>query len=249
MHGIIFTPNKNTKRDKNTGKLRPDYTGAFKPEAQRFAEFWGMTWANIVKIDVDKSKKEMRRDVCNAIVESTKNGRKLRVIAFFCHGWKTGIQLGFDTKNVGVLAHVLKNRVVKNVVVPLYCCSTGRDSDSEISDDIDPGFVGGDGGFADVLRDMLCAETNAIRCRVVAHVTAGHTTLNPWVRYFEGANMPFGGTGGFWVVRPKGPLWRKWIRWLRGKDPKNLKRLVGNAYGFPFLSAEYIRDELINRKG
>ena len=68
--------------------------------------------------------------------------------------------------------------------------------------------------FADELRDALC-RAGAIENRVFGHTTAGHTTNNPHARFFDGSNMAEGGTGGYWIARPGGPLWRKWAKYLR----------------------------------
>ena len=72
---------------------------------------------------------------------------------------------------------------------------------------------GGDGGFADALRDAL--SERGVTGHVDAHVTTGHTTRNPHVRrfYCDGAAA---GTGGDWLVAPGSPKWRRWVTALKG---------------------------------
>lgn len=230
MKGVIFTPDRNTKR--------ADYTGAFLPEALAYAKVHGLPDSCIVPVDITANARAKRLAVIDAIQHHGDAQEGLDAVAFFCHGWKHGIQLGFERQDTDTLARVLRPYAKSSLSVPLYACSTGRDGDWQIADDMDPDTIGGDGGFADELRDSLCAEAYAVRCRVLAHVTAGHTTLNPWVRFFDGNNMPYGGSGGYWPIRPHGPLWRAWVRWLREDS---------NRFWMPHCSLEQIRADVTRR--
>lgn len=217
MKGICFTPDRNVKL--------ADYTAVFAPEAAAFAKLHGIPKSAIVAVDITKSERAMRAHVFEAIAREGQAQGGLDTVAFFCHGFARGLQLGFALRHVDELAKALKPYASDSIVVPLYACSTARDTDGDYSDDLDPNALGGDGGFADQLRDALCAEAHAIHCRVVAHVTAGHATVNPWVRIFEGRGQPYGGVGGQWLVKPKGPMWKRWIEWLRKGQ---------NRFLFPF---------------
>jgi hypothetical protein len=116
-------------------------------------------------------------------------------------------------------------------VVALYCCSTGAASSADAYAEF-----GGDGGFADRLRDALCVA-GGVHCTVDAHTTAGHTTMNPYVRRFEGRGSRVGGVGGFDLVSPKsGDLWRRWRRALRETSLR---------YRFPVMSVAEIHDWLL----
>jgi len=238
MNGLIFLPDRNTKRDKKTGKLKPDYTGAFLPEAIAFSKHHSIESSNIVEVDVSLRRRDMRNFICDKIKE---HESPLDVVAFFCHGLKNSIQLGFSVHNLSMLIDAMESRVMPDVVIALFCCSAARDLDSEIQDDKSVNVISGDGGFADTFRDLLCKKTNAIDCRVVAHVTAGHTTINPWVKYFDGNGSKTGGYGGKWLVEPKSRLWKKWIRVLKNKN--SLLR-----YRYLFYSIARVRMELEGKK-
>lgn len=237
MKGVIFTPNKNVKR--------ADYTGAFLPEARGFADEHGIDRSEIIAIDIADSKAKMRAAVCRGIHEAAERQGALDTVAFFCHGWKEGMQLGFKIEHIPELSQACKDTCTEEVVMPFYACSTARDDDRSIADDQDPdNTMGGDGGFADEVRDGLCADAHLTYCRVVGHVTAGHSTFNPWVRLFDGAGMPYGGTGGYWIVRPKGPLWRRWFMWLREQNAARKDR--DNQFKFPFMSLDDIRAAVVD---
>jgi hypothetical protein len=194
---LAFAPMWNTKK--------ADATGAFQPEAKRFLERHVLPKENLILIDNKQSAVAMREQVLDALA-SPRDGSCLDVgIAFFCHGYKSGIQFGFTNSNVKTLASVMAVYGGSSVIAPLYACDTGRDADRDRTDDLSG--IGGDGGFADMLRDALC-EYGSVGCVVDAHTTAGHTTRNPYVRRFEG--QIGGGMGGYYLVAPRSKLWSKW---------------------------------------
>lgn len=186
---------------------RKDWSGAFWPEAKRFTP-------DVVQVPLrgERHMPEQRTQIVDAI-------RAVRptVVAFFCHGLTRGIELGFRRPQAGELAAVLAEVGCDRVA--LYCCSTGGG----------PG-IGGDGGFADCLRDAMC-RAGLVDCRVVAHVTAGHATMNPRKRFFEGLGSPVGGIGGMDVVRPRSALWSRWCRRLRDTDDPLRFQLVEMTVG------------------
>lgn len=184
---------------------RKDVTGAFRPEALEFARIHGGVASSI---DNRQSADRMRADVL-ATLEAA---GPVAAVAFFCHGWASGIQLGFRLPQVMELAEAIADVCPSGApIVPLYCCSTASG--------LRRSAPGGDGGFADRLRDALCV-VGATGCRVIAHSTAGHTTRNPWVRDFSG---PEAAVGGSWLVEPWGPEWRRWVRTLRGPGDERLR--------------------------
>ena len=148
---------------------------------------------------------------------------RVSVVAFFCHGWPEGVQTGFMLGHVRLLAGSLASVCGGGeLTVALYCCSTGADDDGLETDERAPG-PGGDGGFANRLRDELCDL--GVRATVFAHSTAGHTTRNPWVRVFR----PDRRAGGEWLVTPGGPLWAAWLRALKYTDVRLKFPLVTQA--------------------
>lgn len=166
-----------------------------------------------------------------AVLEPLRTYRDLHTFAMFCHGWHHGIQAGFRNHNIPELAHELKAVAAKDLTVVLYCCSTGADGDGDQQDERIPG-VGGDGGFADRLRDALCEL--GVRATVFAHSTPGHTTRNPWVRMFS----PDERFGGRFLVERESPLWPAWLRSLHGGNMR---------FRFPYLTQEQLHAELATK--
>jgi len=189
---------------------RHDATGAFIPEAKRFLKYHAQPNSCLHLIDNHLSKARMYPAVRRVIDDppSAFSG-----IAFFCHGYRTGIQFGITTKNMTPLTDVIAGYSEEDVAVTCYCCDVARDSDRHRQDDLET--MGGDGGFCDELRDHLCVS-GAVMCVVDGHTTAGHTTRNPDVRRFLGAGSDEGGVGGHYIVaRAKRQLFKKWRQALR----------------------------------
>lgn len=200
MTAICFVPKFNAK-----GKR--DVTGAFLPAAQMWAKYHG---GKMVTVDNSLPFATRKFQVLEAL--EAMPPRFLRV-AFFCHGWEKGIQLGFTLKDVGTLAAAFQRHTDDGVQITIFGCLTGSGVEKEAP--------GGDGGFADELRDALC-RAGLARCRVDAHTTAGHATENPHVRRFDGLGSPVGGSGGQWIVAPKSGLWSKWRQKLKLEDKSKL---------------------------
>jgi hypothetical protein len=219
IHDVIaFAPKFNTKG-------RKDATGAFQPEARAFLKFHEQPTEHLFLIDNTSSPEAMRQAVISALKEF---GDPLCGVAFFCHGTRRGIQLGFDFQTAAALASAIYPDP-GHLSVPLYACDTGRDRDANRLDDLEA--IGGDGGFADMLRDALCRD-GISGCNVDAHTTAGHTTRNPNVRRFRGASAA-GGPGGYYIVPQRSRNWKTWRKML----------LTTFRYEFPFLDDDdiYVR--------
>jgi len=153
---LAFTPQFNTP-----GKR--DVTGAFLPEARAFVRL-AQKGSELVAIDNRKAVPARRKQVLAAI--EARSGKGFTSVAFFCHGLRSSIQLGFRSLLAPQLAAAVTHLTdgAEDVVVPLYCCSTGADHDGDALGA--PGT--GDHSFADRLRDALCAA-GAPHCRVTAH--------------------------------------------------------------------------------
>lgn len=175
--------------------------GPGSPEFRRQAAAWSHSpWGGpVIELKVSSLKPPLRfAKVVDVLMPHRAAGGR---VAIFCHGWANGLQL-VPMVRIRDLAHILAEH--RAPVVTLYACSTA-----------DGPATGGDGGFADRLRDALCAA-GAVACRVDAHATAGHATRNPYVRRFEGMGVATGGVGGQWIVTPKSALWGPWARALKG---------------------------------
>jgi len=204
-------------------KGKRDATRAFIPEAHRFIDYWesqGLS-GRVVCVDNRATNPVRRSEMIHAIAGTG----QLRHLAIFAHGWRTGIQFGFRRNHLAALArHLDAVAVDDSLVVTLYCCSTAQ------------GAAGGDGGFADELRDALC-ERGLMACRVDAHTNKGHTTRNPYVRRFEGEGSSYGGQGGHPIVRPRGKHWARWKAALRDRDDPL-------RYRFPQMGTAEVHDWL-----
>lgn len=218
---LVISPNAN--------HVKNDAVGAFIPEAKAFARFHGYDPNAVVKHFSPHGSYAARRASCDAHLRALRV--EIHTLAFVCHGFRRGIQAGYQLGQIADLVSLLKGRLSPAGRVILYACDTARDSDEDTKDDRLPG-PGGDGGFADALRDR--AEAEGMPITVYAHTTAGHATQNPYVRVFEPGG---GGAGGHWLIDPGEPVFRQWGRALR--DPSNTLR-----YRFPYLTSEDIRREL-----
>lgn len=232
---LAFAPLHN-----NPGKKDADY---FQSRARAFCQIHG---GKVVIFDDLQSMHRRAADVLAAITAYS-GPTKLVCVAFFNHGWARGIEAGFDLRasmgmSPAVLADALSKKAGAGVIVPLYACSTADDPATPGPTEDTDGAPGGDGGFADQLRDALC-KRGLTNCRVDAHDVKGDTTLNPRVRRFEGDGSFVGGYGGKWIVPPKlelagrevpNPLFAKWTAALkRGLDME-----------FPFLGTDEIERRL-----
>lgn len=215
MNALILAPMRNTPGKKDADE--------FRREARAFCKANGLR-EELCLFDNGADLSDRRADVLRH-VQAAEAG--LDVVVFACHGWPDGVQAGFRCEHVRGLARELKEVAAPVLTVLLYCCSTGADQDPATDETAEPG-PGGDGGFADRLRDELGAL--GVQATVYAHSTAGHCTRNPRVRIF----LPHERAGGHWVVSPDSPLWPKWRQYLQGDG----------RFTYPFLSAAELEAEL-----
>lgn len=215
MNALIFVPWQDTPGVNPESGFPYRDAKEFQREAHNFALVHDIPAERVVLFDNAKLR-AVRRFV---VLDHLQRHQGLDCVAFFCHGWRDGIQAGFGTKDVPQLARALHEACVPGASLPLYCCSTAR------------GGAGGDGGFADTLRDALSGLLPG--AKIDAHTTPGHTTRNPHVRRFVvGAKAE---TGGEWLVDPaEGARFQKWRRVLQGDA----------RFQFPFMTTEAIRAAL-----
>lgn len=199
---------------------RPDLR-EFEAEAKKFCEFHRVPASNIFAVPANTPTASRRAQTIKALQKAKSVDR----IVFFGHGWKNGIQLGWNINNTWELIEEwvrLKQCEVRPIEIVLYACSTADGSS-------DPGDrVGTQGGFADKLRDCLCNRD--VIGHVVAHRTAGHTTRNPFLVRCESKGTESGST--YWLVEPQSDLWHTWIERLGRTQFR---------YQAPFLSIDVIR--------
>lgn len=221
-NALVFTG------DRNAPDKPADYTGAFLPEALAFMRHHGISTSNHLRVDLGKVENVRRQQVYDFIRRKTTEFGVINSYVFFCHGLTRKIQLGIRIPDLENFANLVKNSAgpgATAVTIALYCCSTGDG----------PG-VGGDNGFADLLRDALC-KVGLVNSVVMAHVVSGHTTKNSQKKLFEGRGSPVGGTGGTWIVAPKSELSKKWRTAVTGTSSLRFR--------VPFMTIEEIHKELV----
>lgn len=160
----------------------------FLPEARRFAKYLQKRGADVTLalFDVKNLRLQRRNDILRQAYP-----RPYQHAAVFCHGWESGLQCGVaPTDWVPLLAGPAPCRLT------LFACSAGEG----------PG-VGGEGGYADRVREVLCAAGTI--GTVLAHRTAGHATLNPTWALFASETPD---DGGVHLANFADPKWRAWLK-------------------------------------
>lgn len=210
---VVFTPDRNSPP-------KQDYTGAFKPCGELLAKHLIATVVPIPVPTVDPSSLTIAPGAKQAgferagriVVQAIERYRPAHLV-MLCHGWSTGLQLGFrskkqrgrDAENLDALLDRLVDLRLEGVLksVCLFACSAGDEPGSE---DSSPGT--GDGSFADLIRDQTGAP-------VLAHWTVGHATRNPDLIFFDSPS----GVGGKAVMRGT-PLYRNTVKLITGAGAK-----------------------------
>ncbi len=211
---LLLLPDRNVKEH--------DWSGAFRVEASRTAALYQVPPEMIVQIDVGQTRVARLHQLLNAIEQRDGLAR----VDVYCHGWKGGLQLGPRIEDAGDLARMLAPRARPDLAVALYACSAGGGEDP----DGEGPAPGGEGGFADALRDALVAEGLA-GAHVDAHTIVGHCCRNPFVRRFSAATA----LGGEWLIAPEDPLFLAWRKRLRETDLR---------LRYPLMSPQAIRNEV-----
>jgi len=216
---LVFYSNTNTKG-------RNDASGAFIPEAKAFATHHQVPDENFVGMKLIGNTLSLRRQLVLERIVLHKG--KLDAIAFFGHGWPSGIQFGFNKSHIEGLVSIMRPSCYSHVKVLLYACWTAE-NETKDKDHNNVG-VGTDNGFADMLRDEM-ARKGMIYGWVDGHKTAGHTSWNPYAVRFHCRNVKDyakGAVGGCWLVQPGSTIWKEWVAKLR-----NAK--TGLRYDYPFM--------------
>jgi len=227
---LVLYSNKNSR-----GKH--DATGAFIPEAKKFAKLHAVPKENVIGMKLVGVPKWKRKERTLNIIHNAGTYRDLDAIACFGHGWPNGIQFGLTRPDISTLCALLKRKAAKDLKIVLYAC-LAAENDVRDSKRVELGPAT-DGGFADELRDQMVRECIKYGW-VDGHKTAGHTSWNPYlVRFRCDAVMSelCGAVGGAWLVQPGSEYWSKWISKLK-------VNAAGMRYRFPFMSELQIKAEL-----
>lgn len=193
-------------------KGKHDATGAFIPYEQKFSKLHGVPVNNRTGINCVNLSRNKRRGLVFDAILSAGRSEKIDAIAFFCHGWPSGLQVGLNCSELPGFTELLKSTCARDVKIILYACLAAENDvrDSERRR-LGPAT---DGGFADTLRDLMSAK-GLTDGHVDAHKTAGNALWNPFVVRFPCQIRPEHAypelyTGGAWLVEPGSEYWHKW---------------------------------------
>lgn len=214
---ILHCPYNTPGRNPETGRVWRD-GDEFISEAIAYKHFHGTPGSLMFAIDNRQKPAERFCRTLQCLHPRDGIERRLSALTVFCHGFRTGLQIGVDMSNLQEFCEALALTSAPELTVTLYACSAGADADLDVVDETVTG-PGGIGGFADMLCDML--GSMKVRARVLAHATRGHCTRNPYVREFH----PDIRRGGDWLVDPIDRRWRLWRQALEGELRFRLPRL------------------------
>lgn len=207
---LVLLPDRNSPP-------KHDYTGAFRPASRELAKRGAIVREIAVPVvdaatlTISGAAKqrgfERAADLCMDAIGEVQPAH----LVFLCHGWSTGLQLGFrskkqkgeDSRNFRALLDLLYDQRSAGTLhsVCMLACSAGDEPASAKSS---PGT--GDNSIADAIRDFCGVP-------VVAHWTVGHAVHNPDLICFDASEVPL--VGGTAIVRGT-KLYRNARRLLRG---------------------------------
>jgi hypothetical protein len=203
---LIFTETANRKGKRDGDEFRMQANGLF--------NHWAVD-GKIAKCDQKRVGKWSRNEKKQYVLNTLSACRNLKRLAFFCHGTPKGISLGFSVANVRELARAIAAACGTNVVyIGLYACLTGRGNfwggtkNHKNLEDRKEKVVTKREGFA----MLLCKELDdlGIHAVITAHLTAGHTTYNPYKVRIE--------RNGVYITRRRlthSTPRKDWINWIK----------------------------------
>ncbi len=184
----------------------------FGKEARLFAKCHNVPREDVIPVSTFQPLMMRRWKVMREMKK--REGMEYGSIVFFCHGWKHKLQLIGKEVSIPALAkrihHITGDYYV---TVVLYACSCAATN-----------------GFAERLRDKLYQDD----CDVIGHTNSGHTTRNPWVRYYT-KRLRYKKRRFMLVNRYTEP-WDAWYMHLRTDEDFRFR--------FPFMSPKQIAIEL-----
>jgi hypothetical protein len=191
---IVFYTSTNSPNKK-------DSTGAFIPEAKKFADYHG----DVILVPV-KCRGNTRDQRAQVVYNELDKHDKIDTVVFLCHGHPTHIQHGFGIRgknNNERFAKILSSKNVERII--FYCCSVARNNPkiSQMS------YCG------DLHNELYLLGNNA---EIYGHTTAGHTTRNPFVKVFVNGDVE-----GKFIVDPCTKDWEKWRTKLRRNSTYRFK--------------------------
>lgn len=216
---LVLAPDRNSPSPKHP--KRRDFDHAFKPAAEALQREYSahVEYIEVPTVDPDTltvepgEKQRVFEAAAKTCLRLISEQRPVHLV-FLCHGWSTGVQLGFrsarevgdDARHFTELLELLGEQKTQGLrSVCLFACSAGDEPGSAKTS---PGT--GDHSLADAIRDGTGLP-------VIAHWTTGHCTRNADLIAFDASPVPL--IGGTAITRT-----------IRGNDGKvRLNPLHRNA--------------------
>ncbi len=198
-----------------------DATGAFIPEAINFNKH-RTSKGDVVQIFPYKNTLGNQKRF-EAFCKLIEDANDFDAFVYLGHGLRNSLpSAGVTQANRKKFTDLLykKSKNKKKLYVTLFACSTAETTTKQ---------PGGEGGFADKVRDDLVA-LGMTEGWIDAHPTPGHATQNSQVKrfYISEEESP---KGGSWIVTPGSPEFKKWRQRLNSKWREDPFR-----FDFPYLN-------------
>ena len=211
----------------NTGNVN-DATGAFIPEAINFNKH-RTSKGDVVQVFPFKNTAAPAKRF-EEVLKLIEGANPFDAFVYLGHGLRNALpSAGVTQANRKKLTDLLvkKSKSKKKLYVTLFACSTAETT---------TGQPGGEGGFADKVRDDL-VEAGFTEGWIDAHPVPGHATQNSLVKRFY-LSKEEAAKGGNYIVAPGSPEFKKWKTKLNSKWRDDPFR-----FDFPFLTTTEILNE------
>ncbi|MHC4621669.1 MAG: hypothetical protein ACYTEQ_28335 [Planctomycetota bacterium] len=259
MKTLLFADSHNRWWKKDGKRRRKRDGDEFVREMETAFSYYDDDDGDLVSYKIPKKPdSEKRWDIFNALrATGSDEFGKLDNLLLFCHGWTTGISLGFrsrrrwrNTQEVPALAKAIADVCNPEINIGIFGCLTGRgafwwnpakrnyktlqDNLKNLEDRLEK-IVTYREGFA----MLLCSELwkLGVKAQITAHLTAGHTTRNP---HKVRVSISEGKVWKQRIVWPGEECWRTWV--------KVLNQETSGKYIIPVRSWRDIHQPLVSNE-
>lgn len=210
---------------KNSANHGNDAGGAFIPEAINFNKHRTTLGDKVTVVPYDNNLPQGKR--LESFLKLIEDAEPFDAFVYLGHGLRNGLpSAGVTQASRKRFTDLLvkKSKSKTKLIVTLFACSTAETT---------TGQPGGEGGFADKVRDDLVVA-GFTEGWIDAHPVPGHATQNSKVRRFY-VSTEEASKGGTWLVAPGSPEFPKWKEKLNSKWRDDPFR-----FDFPYMTATQI---------
>ena len=205
-----------------------DAGGAFIPEAINFNKHRTAQGDTVQVIPFKNSLPQGKR--LDEFLKLIDGANPFDAFVYLGHGLRNGLPSAGLTQAsrkrfTDLLIKKAKNK--KSLYVTLFACSAAETT---------TGQPGGEGGFADKVRDDL-VDAGFTQGWIDAHSVPGHATQNSMLRRFY-LSKEQEASGGSWLVAPGSPEFAQWRKKLNSPWKKDPFR-----FNFPYMTATQVLAE------